>query len=308
MQLLAGIGRDQMVHEVEELAATFARVMPQPHLTGRGFQRRKEGRGPMADIFVTEPGERPPVGQLQPALLPLQRLNRGLLVDAQHQRVLRWIQIQADDIRRLRRKLRVGRNAKATPPGQTDAVLPQDPPDGIVTHVAEMLGQHAAVPTRKAGGRRPIQRGQNAALRLRVVAGRLARPRRILQPDHPRLRKAGPPLPGHRLAASHTHSDRLVAQAFGGQQHNPRAQHESLFGRAGARQPRQLVLLFWIQLDSRGNTRHAPCFISLTVYCKYAVALCSRNDAFSEVGLSKRGDGLSLALCRPVGEAMFLFS
>ena len=38
------------------------------------------------------------------------------------------------------------------------------------------------------------------------------------------------------------------------------------------------------------------------------VALCSRNDAFSEVGLSKRGDGLSLALCRPVGEAMFLFS
>ncbi len=79
------------------------------------------------------------------------RLNRRLLVDADHEGVLRRTEIQADNIRCLCRELRVRAHAPRTMPPKLNAFLAQDTPNRIIRR-AERLRQCPAVPTDSPAG------------------------------------------------------------------------------------------------------------------------------------------------------------
>jgi len=65
------------------------------HFAGSNLQGRQQRLGAMANVFVG-PGARLLGTQRQQGLGPIQRLNTGLFVHAQHECILRWVQIQAD--------------------------------------------------------------------------------------------------------------------------------------------------------------------------------------------------------------------
>jgi hypothetical protein len=61
------VGREDVVHEVEELAPPAPRVVARLDQPARDFQGRKERRRPVALVLVGEAGERPTIGQAEPA-------------------------------------------------------------------------------------------------------------------------------------------------------------------------------------------------------------------------------------------------
>ena len=73
----------------------------------------------MALVLVGEAGERPAVGQPELALGTLERLDRRLLVDREHDRVLRRREVEPDDVGGLGGELGVGRRAPGLPPGRS---------------------------------------------------------------------------------------------------------------------------------------------------------------------------------------------
>jgi hypothetical protein len=80
----------------------------------------------MARVFMTEAAQRGAVRQPQVPLRALKRLNVRLLVDRDDHRVGWWSEIQGDNVRRLRGKLRIGAD---TPPTtlQMNPVTPEHP-------------------------------------------------------------------------------------------------------------------------------------------------------------------------------------
>jgi len=77
------LGHDP-VHEVEELDAPAAAVMLGVDLAAGNVERCEQGGGAMSLVVMGLAGQRAPIGQLEIALRPLQRLDRRLLVHRQH--------------------------------------------------------------------------------------------------------------------------------------------------------------------------------------------------------------------------------
>ena len=75
--------------------------MPCMHQPSGHLQGRKERGCAMALVFVCKASERSTVGQANPALRPLQRLNGGLLIHTEYQRVLGRVQIEPNHISRF---------------------------------------------------------------------------------------------------------------------------------------------------------------------------------------------------------------
>ncbi|WP_373863350.1 hypothetical protein [Rhodococcus marinonascens] len=70
----------------------------------------------------------------------IQRLNLGLLVDAEHDRVLRRLEIQPDDVGDLRDQFRVGRKLESLHLPRLDPVLAPHPSNGSVPD-PEVIGE-----------------------------------------------------------------------------------------------------------------------------------------------------------------------
>src|SRR5271155_816531 len=85
-----------IVHEIEELDAPPARFVRGGDLAGRHLEGGKQGGGAVALIIVAMTGQRPAVRKLEIALRTLQRLDRGLLVDTDDDRVLGRRHIEPD--------------------------------------------------------------------------------------------------------------------------------------------------------------------------------------------------------------------
>lgn len=67
------------------------------HLTGGDLQRSEQGRGAVADIVVGA-ALGTARAQRQDRLRAVQRLDLGLQVHAQHDRMLGWMEVQADHV------------------------------------------------------------------------------------------------------------------------------------------------------------------------------------------------------------------
>ena len=89
---------NDVVHEVEKIDAPSALLVRGRHLAGGHFEGGKQRRGAVSLVIVTMSGQRPPVRKLQIALGALQRLDRGLFVNADDDRVLGRCQVEPDHI------------------------------------------------------------------------------------------------------------------------------------------------------------------------------------------------------------------
>ena len=63
LQVGIGMGREDLVHEVEELDPAAALVVARGHEAGGHLEGGEEGRRAVPLVLVGEAGERPPVGQ-----------------------------------------------------------------------------------------------------------------------------------------------------------------------------------------------------------------------------------------------------
>jgi hypothetical protein len=96
---------------------------------------------PRALVFVGQAGQRPAIGQFEITLGSLQGLDRRLLIDREHDRVLRRIEVEADDGGGLGRELGVGGEAPRLAPGEIDPLRAQETPDVLVADVAQLPGE-----------------------------------------------------------------------------------------------------------------------------------------------------------------------
>jgi hypothetical protein len=183
--------------------------------------------------FVAEPRQRFAIGQLQPALSALQSLDVGLFVDRQDHRILRWLQIEPDDVGSLLRETGIGADAPAAAPCQRDLVPAQDAPDLMPRDVAQMPGQQGSVPASITRRRWLIQSRQNPPLVRGLVMGRLAAARRIRQTGQAVSRKAAPPFADHRGTRPQPHRHCLVAQPLGHRQDHRRPKRHAPLGLSG---------------------------------------------------------------------------
>ena len=104
----------------------------------------EQGRGAVTFVCMAEPCHRFAIGQLQPALGTLQRLDVRLFVDRQDHAVLRRLQIERHNVGRLLRKSRIGADTPTAPPRQRDLMPAQNPPDLMFGDVAQMPGHLSA--------------------------------------------------------------------------------------------------------------------------------------------------------------------
>ena len=162
VDLAVGIIGDHVVHEVEELGAPPALGVLGFDLAGGDLERREQGRGPAAFVVVGKAGERTAVGQLEVTLRALERLDRRLLVDREHDRVLRRRQVEPDDVGGLDGELGIGGAAPGFASRKIDPLHPQEPPDVLVADVAEVVGDQRRGPTGN-----PTGGGRSSTARMR---------------------------------------------------------------------------------------------------------------------------------------------
>src|ERR1700676_827288 len=121
----------------------------------------------------------------------LQSLNAGFFVYAEHQRVLWRIQVKAYHIGSLATELRIGAHAPALPTLKMQVVLSHHPPDLVLAHIAQMLGQQPPIPAAVAWRRRLIERFQDPLFGKRsVLAALFPRANAITKAGHSVLSKS----------------------------------------------------------------------------------------------------------------------
>src|SRR5246127_751893 len=146
------ISGDDIVHEVEEFDAPSALLVSGGHLAGGHFEGGEQRRGAVALIVVAVTGQRSAIRKLQIALRSLQRLDRGLLVDADHNRILGWRHVEPDYIGRLSDKFGVIALTPGLAPGEVNLLCAQKAPDnGVIRQmlddiIANDIAQAISIP------------------------------------------------------------------------------------------------------------------------------------------------------------------
>ena len=112
------IVREDIVHEIEEFDPAATILVGGGDLAGRHFKGRKEGRSAIALIVMTMTRQSPAIWQLQISLGALERLDRGLFVDTDDDRVLRRCHVEPHHIGSLADELRIFALAPGLPPGE----------------------------------------------------------------------------------------------------------------------------------------------------------------------------------------------
>src|SRR6185437_1963291 len=101
--------------EAQELAMPMARHAFADHRTIEHVERREQGGGTVA-LVVMRHGAGAALLHRQARLGAIERLDLALLVDGQHQRLVRRVEVETDDILHLLRECRVARQLEG--PGQ----------------------------------------------------------------------------------------------------------------------------------------------------------------------------------------------
>ena len=149
--------------------------------------------GAMPLVIVALAGQGAAIGQLQITLRSLQSLDRGLLVDAQHDRLSPAGDVEADNIGGFGREVRVVALAPGLASHQVNLVAAQEPPD-----ISDMSTSPSA-----SASRGPVQRAnpcgggfsaaRESACRPSSIDRLSARPRLVLQPFKAMVGIAMPP-------------------------------------------------------------------------------------------------------------------
>ena len=155
----------------------------------------------------------------QRLLGPIQRLNLGLLIDAEHDRVLGRVQIRPDNVGDLGDQLGIGRELERFGPPRLHPVMPPGPQHRRGIH-PQMIGQQPRRPMRHTEpGRRRCQRsGQDFGP---VYGPWPSRAPLILQPSYSRAHIPVPPADHRRTRHPDLSGDLSVGDSIGGEQHDP---------------------------------------------------------------------------------------
>lgn len=156
---------DDLVQEVEKFAAPSASGLRAP---ARHFERSGERRGPVPLVVVREAAGSLAVRQ-SPALRPLERMNKRLSVDADHDGVLGRVQVEIHDIGASCHCFRIGQYSDTLPSIKRDLMVSQNALDLVGRDVPEGFGKKTAVPLRVARGRLLLQLLEGAIHRLLVI-------------------------------------------------------------------------------------------------------------------------------------------
>jgi hypothetical protein len=162
-------------------------------LAGGDVERSEKVERAVAPIGALQAAHELAAGGLYIAGLARERLNRRLLLHAEHDGALERIEIEADDLHRLGGKLRVGADAPAAPALQLNACLTQIPPGGA-GRASHRLRQRPAIPRGLSLRWRRLQRLQQPVPMRLAIPGRRTTTRRILQPGQAMLDKPAAPL------------------------------------------------------------------------------------------------------------------
>jgi hypothetical protein len=123
VQLDSGVGGGDLLQEPYELLVPMLGVAGVSDLAGGDLQRGEQRGGAVPHIVVG--GLLRQAGaQRQDRRGPVQRLDLRRLVHAQHDRVVRGVEIKPDEVADLGLQLGVGRELEALPPPRLQAVLP----------------------------------------------------------------------------------------------------------------------------------------------------------------------------------------
>ena len=197
MEVAVGIGAGDLLHEPEEVRGRMAGAERVRHFAGGDLQGREQIEDAVSPIVVRV-AHGAAGAQREGRLRALQRLNRGLLVDTEHNRVLGRVEVEPDDIGDLGGKGRIPAHFVGAHEMRLQAVRAQDVGDAA-TGAADRVGQQPGRPP-AAPGRRRRQRQLHDLLDgvggHRVVAA--ARFRLVEQPVDARLHEP-PPNPRDRF-------------------------------------------------------------------------------------------------------------
>lgn len=233
MPVLLGDGRDQFAFQI--------------------VQRGKQGQGAVAKVIVGG-GLDMADAQWQARLSTFQRLALRLLVAAQHQRFLRRVEIQTDDVPEFLLEARVVRQLEGSGQVRLDVVGgPQTLHAG--RRDTRRLRHGAATPAslRRRRSRYRLQRLPDRRLGQRRFAPTA---RRVCQPGQPVLGKAPAPVIHGYARDADSFSYGLLRAPLGRQQNDLRTLPIPHLYRAGAHAPVQFPSLFRFQRDplSRHDT------------------------------------------------------
>jgi hypothetical protein len=149
------LARDEL-HEAQEIRRGVALGAGVDHFTSRHVQRRVQIEHPVP-LVVVRVSCCSSLAQRQRQLRALERLDLRLLVDAQHDRVVWRVEVQADDILHLLREGWVLADLVRAHQVRLEAVRSQDLGDRRAGQL-ELLRQQARRPPRPARRRRGQRR------------------------------------------------------------------------------------------------------------------------------------------------------
>src|ERR1700678_3917019 len=232
------------LEEMQELLMSMAGMALADYLAGLDIERRKQRNRSVPEVVVRGP-LRPAGRQRQQGLGALQGLALALLVDAQHERVIRWVEVKADHVADLVDEERIGRKLERLLPVGFKAECPPDPMNGVVGQ-SKALAERAGAPLRRVL-RLALQRGGNDTLHVGVSdRARGTAAHSVVQSGESVPNESLPPL-AHGL---HRHSllgcDGHVRKAVRASKYDARTQRQCLSALAPRRQrgqPRPLVIV-----------------------------------------------------------------
>ena len=198
------------------------------HLARGHIQGGVQVGGAMAGVVMGGPLGGP-WQQRQHRSGPVQRLHLGLLIHAQHQGGLGWVEVQPDDVADLVDELRIGRELERLGEMRLEPERPPDPADrGLVQPQGPR--QRPGRPMGGIGGG-GLQGGDDDP--FDVLVGELARGARtglVHQALQPAGHKPRAPLDDRGPGHAEVLGDLGIASTFGAGQHDPAALGQRLAG------------------------------------------------------------------------------
>ena len=199
------------------------------HTACGGFQGSVEGKGSVP-IVLEAVALNSPWRQRQNGIEPIQSLNGGLFIDAEHGSMLGRIQIKADDVGRLGLEIGVvAGHVPLKPVGLQTSLLP-NAMHGILAH-SQSRRQLTATPVRRAILGRLAGRSQNPRPQPGSEHRRLLSGVSCVQSVQSMRQKALLPAADRWSCRSQPLLDRAVRGALGQHQNQPGA--EDIAGRQG---------------------------------------------------------------------------
>src|ERR1035438_7147947 len=171
---------------------------------------RCEQRGRAVALVIVGHGASPAALQRQTRLRAVESLNLALLVAAQHQSMLGWIEVKADDGFQLFGEVRIGRHFKRLHQMRLEPVVVPDAPHRGLAEADR--SRHGSCGPMSSMSRLLLSCFLNHSLHLGGgYAGRAARPERVLlQARYPQSEKPLPPAGCLLCADSQVGGDILI--------------------------------------------------------------------------------------------------